>query len=101
MRRGSIISRLTGAGAAAALLALLIWPFSPSSAALVWPLLAFVVVATLAGAGILLLTGVDFLLHPRRGKQVGPIRVFDVVAGAALLAFGLIQLHGLAGHLPA
>ena len=101
MPRGSIISRLTGAGAAAALFALALWAFSRESNALVWPLLAFVAVATLAGAAILLLTAADILLHPRRGKSVGPIRVFDVVAGAALLAFGLIQLHSLAGRLPA
>ena len=101
MKGGSVISRLTGAGAAAALLALIIWPFSMNFNTLVWPLLAFVAAATFCGAGILLLTGADLLLNPRRGKQVGPIRVFDVVAGAALLAFGLIQLHGLAGRLPA
>jgi hypothetical protein len=101
MPRGSIISRLTGSGAAAALLALLIRPFSRGSDPLVWPLLALVVVAALAGAAILLLTGADILLHPRRGKRIGPIRVFDIVAGAALLAFGLIQLHSLAGRLPA
>ena len=101
MRGASIISRLTGTGAAAALFALLLWPFSTDSNTLVWPLLAFVAVATLAGGAILLLTGADILLHPRRGKRVGPIRIFDVVAGAALLAFGLIQLHGLAGRLPA
>ena len=101
MPRASIISRLTASGAAAALFALLLWPFLERSDTLFWPLLALLGATSLAGAAILLLTALDMLRRPRRGSRVGPIRIFDLVAGAALLGFGLMQLHWLAGRLPA
>jgi hypothetical protein len=101
MGRGSIISRFTGAGAAAALIALLLWPFAGGSDWAVWPFLALLAVAALAGTAVLVLTGADLLLHPRRGEKVSPIRVFDVLSGAALLGFALLQLHWLGGWLPA
>jgi hypothetical protein len=101
MARGSIISRLTGTGFAAALVALLLWPAAASYDAVLWPFLALLGVAALAGAAVLALTGIDLLLHPRRGGQVSPIRVFDIVSGAALVGFALLLLHWLGGFLPA
>lgn len=101
MARGSIIGRLTGTGAAAALVALFLWPAAASYGAALWPFLVLLAVAALAGAGVLLLTGADLLLHPRRGERVSPIRVFDILSGAALLGFALLQLHWLGGWLPA
>jgi len=100
MGRNSIISRLTGTGFAAALLALLLWPAVSRFEATWWPFLGLLAVAALAGAGVLALTGADLLLHPRRGGEVSPIRVFDVVSGAVLLGFALLQLHWLGGWLP-
>lgn len=99
MRGGSVISRLTGTGVAAALLALLLWPAAASYDAVLWPFLALVGIAGLAGAAVLLLTGADLLLRPQRGGEVSPIRVFDVLSGAALLGFALLLVRWTGGWL--
>ncbi len=100
MPRGSIISRCIAAGVIAFLLSLLLWPLTTRYDPALWPFLALVAIAAAAGIVVLLLTGIDLLLHPRRGERVGPIRVFDVVSGAALLGFALLQLRWLGGWLP-
>ncbi len=101
MRRGSILSRIAGAGMAAALLGLLVWPFAGRSDLFFWLLAVFAGLTALAGFTILLLTGVDLVLKPRRGARVAPIRIFDIVCGTALLALAYLQLDWLAGQLPA
>ncbi|MBV8686108.1 MAG: hypothetical protein JOZ90_02855 [Alphaproteobacteria bacterium] len=101
MIRGSIIARLIGGGFTAVLLALLLWPVAARWDGALWPFLALLAVAALTGTAVLLLTGADLLLHPRRGERVGPIRIFDIVSGGALLGFALLQLHWLGGWLPA
>lgn len=93
--RGSIISRFTGIGAAAALLAPVLWPFAARWDKMAWPYLFLLGVTALCGLAILLLTGLDLLLRPRRGQQVNPIRVFDILSGAALLGWALLQLGWL------
>jgi len=100
MGRKSVISRFTGAGFAAALLASLLWPAVPRYDAALWPFLGLLAIAAVAGAGVLALTGADLLLHPRRGGEVSPIRVFDVLSGVFLLGYALLQLHWLGGWLP-
>jgi hypothetical protein len=101
MGRGSVISRLTGTGTAAALAALLLWPVAASYDSALWPLLALLGIAGLAGAGVLVLTGIDLLLRPGRGGEVSPVRVFDVLSGAALLGFALLLVQWMGGRLPA
>jgi hypothetical protein len=93
--RGSIISRFTGIGAAAAMLALILWPFAARWDKAAWPYLFLLGVTALCGLAILLLTGLDLLIRPRRGQEVNPIRVFDILSGAALLGFALLQLGWL------
>jgi hypothetical protein len=93
--RGSVISRFTGIGAAAAILALVVWPFAARWDKAAWPYLVLLGVTALCGLAILLLTGLDLLLRPRRGQEVNPIRVFDIVSGAVLLGFALLQLGWL------
>ncbi len=101
MRRGSIISRIAGAGMAAAMLGLLIWPFAGRSDVFYWSLTLFAGLAAAAGFTMLVLTGVDLVLKPRRGARVAPIRMFDIVCGTALLAVAYLQVDWLAGQLPA
>jgi hypothetical protein len=93
--RGSVISRFTGVGATAAVVALILWPFAARWDSAAWPYLILLGVTALCGLVILLLTGLDLLLRPRRGQQVNPIRVFDILSGAALLGFALLQLGWL------
>ena len=101
MARGSVISRITGAGFGAALLALLLWPLAARYDSATWPFLALLGLAGLAGTAVLVLTGIDLLFRPRRGERVAPIRVFDVISGAVLLAFPLLELHWISSWLPA
>jgi hypothetical protein len=101
MGGGSIISRLTGTGGAAALAALFLWPAAARYDAALWPFLGLLAIAGLAGAAVLLLTGADLLLRPKRGEEVNPIRVFDVLSGAALLGFALLLVQWMGGWLPA
>jgi hypothetical protein len=101
MAGGSVISRLTGTGVAAALAALLLWPAAARYDSALWPFLALLGIAGLAGAAVLLLTGADLLLRPKRGGEVSPIRVFDVLSGAALLGFALLLIQWMGGWLPA
>ncbi|HEY0413487.1 MAG TPA: hypothetical protein VGD66_10125 [Allosphingosinicella sp.] len=100
MARGSVISRFTGAGAAAALLALPVWPLAARYDIAAWPFMVLLAIAALCGVAVLALTGADLLLHPRRGERIGPIRVFDILSGAGLLAFALFQLNWLGGWFP-
>lgn len=96
------LSRATGIGATAGLLALLLWPFFPSDQAwLGWLFLAASMVAGLCGLSILLITAFDILFHPRRGVRIRPVRAFDIVLGAALVALSLLQLQDFAGQLSA
>ena len=94
------IGRASGIGVTAALLALLLWPFHDSAEALRWPFAAAIAVAALCGASILLITALDALFH-RRGRRMRPVRVFDIVLGASLLALSALQLGSLLGQLPA
>ena len=100
MARGSLISRCTAVGVVAVLLSMVLWPFIAGHDWALWPFMALIALAALAGVAVLLLTGIDLLLHPRRGERVGPIRVFDVVCGGALLGFALLQLRWLGGWVP-
>ena len=94
------IGRASGIGATAALLALLLWPFQRGYGALLWPFAGFAAVAGLCGLSILFITALDIVLR-RRGKIIRPVRGFDIVLGALLVALSLLQLQEVQGQLPA
>jgi Na+/glutamate symporter len=97
-----MLPRLSGAGATAGLVALLIWPFHAAYLeTLLWPLLASALVAGVCGLCVLLATVWDMLFHRRRGQRIRPVRAFDIVLAVALIALSLAQLYDLAGQLPA
>lgn len=98
MRR-SVISRFLAAGAGAALVALILWPAAARWKAVGAPYLLLLGVAAVSGLAVLLLTGLDLILKPKRGEEVRPLRVFDIVSGGALLGFALFQLGWLSGWL--
>jgi hypothetical protein len=100
MRGWWTIGRASGIGFTAGLLALLLWPFHDSAAVLRWPFAAALGIAGLCGASILLLALLDTLFR-RRGQRMRPVRVFDFVFGAALVALSLLELGSFRGQLPA
>ena len=97
--RGSVIGRLLAAGVAAGLIALLLWPVAARWDWAGLPYLLLLAVAALCGLAVLLLTGIDLVLRPRRGEAVRPLRVFDLVSGAVLLGFSLFQIGWLSDWL--
>lgn len=97
--RGSVIGRFLAAGVAAGLLALLFWPVAARWDWAGLPYLLLLAVAALSGLAVLLLTGIDLVLKPRRGEAVRPLRVFDLVSGAVLLGFSLFQIGWLSAWL--
>jgi hypothetical protein len=97
--RGSVISRILGAGLASAMLALLLWPGLNAWPWAGGPYLLLLAVTALCGLAVLTLTGLDLVLRPRRGDAVRPLRVFDIVSAAILLGFALFQLGWLSGWL--
>jgi hypothetical protein len=95
------LGRASSIGAAAGLLALLLWPFwGEHSETLVWPFAALAGVAGLCGITILLITAFDIVTH-RRGRRMRPVRGFDIVLGVSLVLLSLAQLGDAAGQLPA
>jgi multisubunit Na+/H+ antiporter MnhB subunit len=95
------LGRASSIGAAAGLLALLLWPFWGEHAeTLVWPFAATAAVAGLCGVTILLITAFDIVTH-RRGRRMRPVRGFDIVLGLGLILLSLAQLGDAAGQLPA
>ena len=95
------LGRASSIGAAAGLLALLLWPlWGEHAETLVWPFAAAAGLAGLCGVTILLITAFDIVTH-RRGRRIRPVRGFDIVLGLALLLLSLAQLADAAGQLPA
>lgn len=97
-----MLSRLSGLGATAGLVALILWPLQSGwRDSLFWPLLGAAAAAGLCGLAVLLLTAADILFHRRRGERIRPVRAFDIALAAALVALALLQLGDLRGQLPA
>lgn len=79
----------------AGLAAFVLWPiFASFPQALFYPFVVALSLAGFCGLSILVLTVVDFR-NNRRGRQVRPIRAFDVVFGLALAAPSLLELSSL------
>ena len=79
----------------AGLAGFILWPaFASFQQVLFLPFVAALSLAGFCGLSILVLTVVDFR-NNRRGRQVRPIRAFDVVFGLALAAPSLLELSSL------
>jgi uncharacterized membrane protein YbhN (UPF0104 family) len=95
------LGRASGFGVAAALLALLLWPFwGEHGHALLGLFAALAAAAGLCGVSILVITALDMVLH-KRGRRVRPVRAFDILLGLSLIGLSLVQLQHAAGQLPA
>jgi hypothetical protein len=96
-----MLARLSGLGATAGMVALLLWPFYRGwQEGLHWPFSAAAAVAGLCGTAILLLTLADLLFHRPRGQRLRPVRAFDIVLGVGLVLLSLVALGDVAGQLP-
>ena len=96
------IRRASGVGASAGLIALVLWPFySGAGDAVEWPLAAAAAVALVCGLSILVITGIDIAFHRRRGPEIRPVRAFDLILAAGLIALSWLQIGSVAGQLPA
>lgn len=89
--------RAQGPGLVAALTAFLLWPaYARFPEALLFPFVAALALSALCGLSILVLTVIDFR-NRKRGRQVRPIRAFDVVFGLILAVPSLLELRALFG----
>ena len=94
------VSRASGIGVTACLVALLLWPWPAGSGdVLFWLFAAAALVTAVCGASILLITAAD-TIRRSRGYFIRPVRIFDVVVGAGLLGLSFLQFHSIAGRLP-
>ena len=95
MLRAWTIGRATGIGAAAGLVALVLWPlYAAYQEPVRIAFIAALAVAAFCGLSILLITGADVLTQ-KRGASIRPIRAFDVVLGLALSVPSIVQLRSL------
>ena len=85
----------TGPGLIAGLAAFFLWPFFASFPGLAfYPFVFSLALASFCGLSILVLTVVD-LRNRRRGRQVRPIRAFDVIFGLVLALPSTLELTAL------
>jgi len=90
------LHRIAGAGCAAGLAALLLWPVYytwPEIALL--PFMLALAAAGLCGTAILWLTMIDLARRPGRGSRLRPIRTFDIVIGLMLAVPSLLELRAI------
>ena len=94
------LSRASGIGVTAGLVALLLWPFYRRyGGPLEWPFAVLAGLAGLCGLSLLVITAID-MLRRRRGSRIRPVRGFDIVLGVGLAALGLLALQDVQGQLP-
>ena len=92
------IPRMSGIGAVAGLLSILLW-----QAYVAWhdpmrlPYLAALAVTACCGVSVLVLTAADMLFHRRRGRRIRPVRAFDVILGLLLALPALAAILSLVG----
>lgn len=87
--------RASGPGLVAGLTAFILWPvFASFPQALFFPFVIALSFAGFCGLSILVLTIVDYR-NNRRGRQVRPIRAFDIVFGLVLAVPSLLELSSL------
>lgn len=86
------LTRASGAGAVAGLIALVLWPLQARWESLTAPYLIVLAATALCGLSILWITCLDLVAH-RRGPALRPVRGFDFALGALLAISALLQLH--------
>lgn len=90
------IHQVSGAGVAAGLIALLLWPLYATWPALVQlPFIAALAVAAGCGVAILVMTLRDLKHRSGRGSRLKPIRTFDVILGLALSVPSIVELRAI------
>jgi hypothetical protein len=88
------LPRVTGAGAAFALLAILCWVgFQAEPRLFVIPYIVALALTAACGLYLLLATWHDSYRRPRRGSRIRPIRGFDIGAGLLLAGPALLALR--------
>ena len=95
MLRWWTISRATGIGITAGLLALILWPlYAAWQEPLLWPFIAALAVTAFCGVSILLITLKD-IYSRTRGTIMQRIRIFDCALGLLLAGPSLMQISAL------
>jgi drug/metabolite transporter (DMT)-like permease len=95
MLRWWTIGRATGVGVSAGLAALVLWPlYAAYQERVLWAFLAALAVAAICGVSILAISAADAVLKPR-GRNLRPIRAFDIAVGLLLAGPSLLQLEAL------
>lgn len=95
LNSGWNVRRATGPGIVSGLAAFFLWPvFAAWPAVAFYPFVAALTLACLCGVSILVFTLID-IRNNRRGRQVRPIRVLDVILGMALAVPSALELHAL------
>lgn len=90
------LRRAIGTGATAGVVAFLLWPLYVSFGEPVfWPFLVALVIAAFCGVSIVWITAFDLITHRRRGDQVRPIRIFDLLLALVLLVPSAIEIDVL------
>ena len=90
------IHQVAGAGVAAGLTALVLWPAYAAWPQIVQiPFIAVLSVAAVCGILMLWMTIKDLHRRSNRGNRLKPIRTFDVLLGLSLAVPSLIELRAI------
>jgi hypothetical protein len=87
-------ARASGTGVAAALVAAILWPVYAAWPEVFWPFVAALALTALCGL-TMLAYGLYDLATRKRGLKARHARMFDLILGGGLSAFGLLMLNGL------
>jgi hypothetical protein len=90
------INRAAGTGLVSGLAALILWPiFAAYQEPFRWPYIAALALTAFCGLSILGMTAADFVLRPKRGQRVIPIRALDIGLGLLLFLPASVTLGNL------
>jgi hypothetical protein len=90
------IHRVSGAGCAAGLVALVLWLLYAAWPDIIWiPFVAALSIAAGCGIAMLLMTLADIKRRSGRGSRLRPIRTFDLLLGLLLSVPSLIELRAI------
>jgi drug/metabolite transporter (DMT)-like permease len=90
------ISRATGAGIVAGLVALVLWPiYTLFQEPMHLPFAAALAATAFCGASILVITALDLKFRRGRGFRLRAVRTFDVIVGIAMALPGLLLVPDL------
>ena len=90
------ISRATGAGIVAGLVALVLWPiYSVFQEPMHLPFAAALAATAFCGLSILVITALDLKFRRGRGFKLRALRTFDIIVGLAMAIPGLLLVPDL------